>query len=342
MSSAVFVQATPRPAAAATPHQVCNDLSTKAANVGWDLMDEAGAEAFCAKTWVNNLDRFNACDGFIFVTFANKLKNVWNRFMSNADASWATWGPRGAGPEPETGTIVGGFKRTFFAAGINEGTSTVVVRKTGGQARAEITVCRLARNGQVATAERYNYASGSGGTTTPAEFAYTNDDNYLIGIVVDTPVSTNTFSYSVEVDSAPTITHSAPATGIADLHVHQYANLGYAGRFYWGDSLDPVETGLAREVINGDVTNPLTSLNDFANYAAQTIVNPTLNSVDANLLFQVIRLGKPTAADGFVTVGTAGYPNYADWPHHADTTHQQVHISWIEDAHTYGDCGVPR
>ena len=334
---ALGVLGMPAAARAATADQICSQVAQQATRVGWDLLDDAGDEAFCRKPWVRVVDRLNACDGRMFRVYGGKLKNLWNRFVTGADASWATWGPRGVGPEIETGTIVGGFKRTFFGAGIAEGTSTVRVTKTGGQARAEITVCRIARDGTVETADRRTYASGTGRVGSTETLTYQNTSNVLVGIVVDTPVSLNSFSYSVQLTSQPTISETAPVAGIADLHNHQYANLAFGGRFYWGDSLEPIATGLASEVINGDTTLQSLAPLDFANRLGQLIVGGLAGvSIDANLILPVIDPGLPLAADGFFTVGTAGFPTFSSWPHHADRTHQQGHISWVQAAHNYG------
>lgn len=310
--------------------QVCSELAAKAQRTLWSSVRESGDAIFCRKSWLAGTpDELRACGMWTTTNaFANKTKNLWNKLFASGDAGWATWGPRGVSVDWEQGTIVGGFKRTFFGAGLAGFTSTVEVEKRGGQAQAFITVCELDYDGKVAGRSRRSFANGSGGVGTKVTVTLNHTDNRILGVVVDTPASVNSFEYRTRVVSTPVRNNLPAVRGIADLHVHQFMSLTFGGRMYWGQHTGPKATALAPEVVNPLGTG--LKLNDPVALVAQ-LVTLTVG-IDANMLMAVI--SPKTTDEGFFKYGGAGSPGFADWPHHADRSHQQVHIDWVKEAHT--------
>ena len=170
----------------------------------------------------------------------------------------------------------------------------------------------------------------AGGEQTPRTIGIDHEDSRILGVVVDTPASVNSFEYRARIESEPARLSEAEAPGIADLHVHQLVNLTFGGRMYWGQHDGPKETALAREEINGRY-NPNDTLESVLTRIRQ-------GGIDANILLGAIG-GGPTD-EGFYTIGTGGHPDFEDWPHHADRSHQQVHIDWVREAHERGRRGL--
>jgi len=308
--------------------EVCGDVARKAQRTLWDPMRESGDAAFCRKGWlVKRPEELIAC-GFRshHTRFATKLQNRWNALFQSADAEWATWGPRSIAADFEQGTIRGGFKRTFFGAGLAYSTSTIEVAKEGGMAEASITVCTFDYDGDVRHAEQKSFRSGPDQLGVTATFVLEHRDTEIIGVVVDTPVSINNFEYRARLLSEPTRNKLPAVKGVADLHVHQLADLAFAGRMYWGQSFGKKSDALAREIINPAGTGLDTS--HIENFLQQLAAS---KSVDANLLFAVINMD--TTDEGFFKYGGAGAPGFEDWPHHADRSHQGLYLDWLKAAH---------
>ncbi|MCB9703747.1 MAG: membrane dipeptidase [Myxococcales bacterium] len=312
--------------------QVCSELAKKAQRTLWSGVREAGDELFCRKSWVpGRADELLACGAWTQANlFGNKVKGAWNRFFSKADAEWATWGPRGIASEWEEGTIRGGFKRTFFGAGLATFTSTFEVEKEGGQAAAHITVCELDYDGKVIGKHRRDFANGSGGKGTKVSVSITHKNNAIVGLVVDTPASVNSFEYRARQLSAPDRVNLPAVKGIADLHVHQFMNLAFAGRMYWGQHAGPKSQALAKEEIN--ISGSGLNLNDPVQLVEQ--LRTLTVGIDANMLLKAF--SPATTDEGTFTYGGGGAPSWKEWPHHADRSHQAVHIDWLQAAHERG------
>ena len=316
-------------ARAATADQVCSDVAKKAGRTLWSSMRESGDSMFCRKSWLpGEPDELGACSLWTKANlYTNKVQNLWNNIFSGA--GWATWNPRGIGPDWEQGTIQLGAKRTFFGAALAYSKTTVEVVKEGGKAQASVTVCTLNYDGEVASKEQKNFPSGQGGENTSVKFTLTNNDNRILGVVVDTPVEFPgvTFEYRAHVLTEPIRNNLGAVRGIADLHVHEFAELGFGGRLFWGLSSGPIANALHKEEIsptgtNFDLTSPVSLLQQLATPGA---------SLDANVLFKVF--GGPPQSDGFFQYGGEGYPSFKDWPHHADRSHHGVYLDWLKEAH---------
>jgi len=274
--------------AARSAAEVCGDVSKKAGRTLWSSVRESGDSLFCRKSWVpGTADELAACGLWTQTNlFGNKLKNAWNAWFAK-DGGWSTWGPRGISVDWEEGTIRGGFKRTFFGAGLAYSRTTVEVVKKGGKAEASVTTCVLDYDGNVVSKEQKSFPSGKDGENSSVKFVLENKENRIVGVVVDTPASLNSFEYRARMLSAP-IRNDLPAVkGIADLHVHQAAALGFGGRMYWGQADGPIATALAKEEIspggtNFDLGSPEGLLKQLAQPGA---------SLDANVLFTVFAGG---------------------------------------------------
>lgn len=323
--------------AAPTKEKVCGDVARKAQRTLWDSVRKSADETFCRKPWTERTPaEFAACaladQG---IRFSNRLKNTWNAFFANAGASWATWGPRGLGPNPEYGTIRGGFKRTFFGAGIAYSQSKIEVTKRGGKAEGIITVCTLDYNGRVTGAYRRTFKNGKQNVGSKKTVTITHSNTRIVGVVVDTPPSINKFEYKVQLKTNPTRNLLGPVSGMADLHVHQMANIAFGGRFYWGHYTGPKSTALTPEQLTG-LWNPVPSSN-YLFTPPLNIANLTFGNglgIDANIVMAMVSAQETD--EGFFQLGGGGDPYYRDWPHHADRSHQQVHTSWLKAAHDAG------
>ena len=325
----LFLLFGPASAFAEKPKQeVCREVANKAQRVLWDAFRKSADEMFCRKPWVERqADEFAAC-GLTNTgnLLSNKSKNAWNRFFDRADVGWAALGPRGISAEWEEGTIRSGYKRTFFGPALAYTKSTVEVVKEGGKAEAFVTVCELDMDGKVVSSHRRVFPKGKGQETLSHKVEFKNQVTSILGIVVDTDLSINRFDYRARLQSEAILNSLGPVKGVADLHVHQFMDLAFGGRLYWGSHRGDKKLALAPEVITGRL-NPAT-----AKLSADAVIDQVDGpGIDANVLMWAVK-NQPDD-EGLVQLGGAGYPQYTDWPHHADRSHQQVHISWLQAAH---------
>lgn len=316
--------------AAESKEKVCSNIAKKAQRTLWDPLKEAANESYCRKPWVERSPgEFLACTGVNkTIKFSSKLKDRWNRFFQRQSAEWATWGARGIAEPWELGTIRGGYKRTFFGVGMAQSESIIEIQKRGGRSAANITVCELNQAGRVVRSHRRTFPKGKK-IPSPRKVVIENgNDTRIIAVVVDTAFGTKDFEYKARLANNPIKNNIGPVAGIADLHVHQFADIAFGARMMWGAHDGPVETALAPEQLS--TNNPK---------GVMEVVEQLGNvSLDANILMYMAlgsknKDGLPTKSDeGFVTLSTGGFPYYTDWPHHADRSHQQAHISWLEEA----------
>ncbi|HSK75320.1 MAG TPA: membrane dipeptidase [Thermoanaerobaculia bacterium] len=314
-----------------SPQEVCREVARKADRTLWDGMREAGDDLFCRKPWVSRRpDELAACGvTSLGNKFGNRVKNKWNRFFEQAGGEWATWGARGVSEEWEEGTIRGGFRRVFFGPGLAFHRSTVEAVKEGGRAEAFVTVCELDYDGNVVSTRRASFPNGPGNENEPRTIGLANTDNRILGVVVDTPASVNRFEYRVRLTNEAIRNNLGAVRGVADLHVHQIVDLAFGGRMYWGSHTGDKPTALAEEVITGPLSPLVQNLTP-----GETLARITSPGLDANILLWVSKQGRDD--EGFFQLGGRGFPGYRQWPHHADRSHQQAHISWLQEAHERG------
>lgn len=339
----------------------CGEVAEKIDDSFWDELRSAADDTHCRKAWVERTaSEFLACASVDnTLRFGSALKVKWNAFFDANDAEWGTLGPRMVGAQGETGTIQGGFKRTYLGAGLPTINSTVTVTKTGGRARGVITVCAVDQDGNVTDVQRAEFASGRG-TPAPLTFTVPNPSLQTVGVVVDTPAGTRSLSYTVSLtDDYGEV--GARVEGIADLHIHQFAERGFGGRMLWGDHRGPKRQALAPEVTSPGSDNLIEYLGSTrgvgtpaqGRLAMLSEEVPSM-SLDANVIATLSQMGGAAVGpalvgennrltswssrneDGFFQVGGGGAPTFADWPHHADRSHQMAHLSWLRRAHQDG------
>ena len=309
--------------------KVCSELAKQAQRTLWSSVRETGDAMFCRKSWLpGKADELLACGNWTTANlFGSKLKSAWNKWFASSDAGWATWGPRGISVDWEDGSIQAGFKRTFFSAGLATFNSTVEVENKSGLAAATITVCELDHDGKVIRKVRKTLPGNQPNAITSVEIEHQN--NSILAVVVDT-ASVSPIAFRVRALSAPKRSALTSFEGIADVHVHQFMNLGFAGRLYWGQHAGPKSTALAKEEVNISGAG----LN-LANPAHLVLQLASLKfGIDANMLFGLLATG--LSDEGAFQVGGSGAPTWTDWPHHTDRSHQQVHIDWVKEAHERG------
>jgi microsomal dipeptidase-like Zn-dependent dipeptidase len=315
--------------AARSAEEICAEVAAKAGRTLWASVRESGDELFCRKPWMAGAaEEFTACGSWALANkWANKLKGHWNNTFSQKE--WATWGARTIGLAWEEGTIAGGFKRTFFGAGLAASTSTFEIVKEGGRAAATLTVCELDPEGRVTGKRQRSVEGGSGGEQgPPVRIELVHSENRILGLVVDTASPLSSLEYRARLLQQPNRTDYGAVEGIADLHVHQFANVSFGGRMYWGHHSGPAEVALAPEEVNPSGTgHDLTTLEGLLR---QLLERPG-GKIDANIAFALA--GGPKSDEGFWRYGGGGHPRYEDWPHHADRSHQQAHLAWVKEAH---------
>src|SRR5437016_4621385 len=119
----------------------------------------------------------------------------------------------------------------------------------------------------------------------------------------------------------PGLTNPNPIWGYADVHMHQFANLGFGGLLMWGQPYAP--SGIADALPFCDFTNRI------------PIVGPLGNPLNIVGGIPIPVHGPSHTADliglavgqGFQAVG--GYPNFDWWPKWSTFDHQQVYIDWL-------------
>ena len=313
--------------AAKSASTVCADVAKTAQRVLWDQVREAANDSFCHKPWVQRTEgEFLACTGINkSIKFSNKLRDRWNRFFDRAGSEWATWGPRGIAEPWESGTIRAGFKRTFFGVGMAQSVATVEVDKRGGRSSASITVCELDQQGRVVGTHRRNFRKGKAIPSPRTVEIRSGDDTRILAVVIDTPAGTKSFQYRAKLDNNPIRNNIGAIKGIADLHVHQFAELAFGARMLWGEHDGPAATALPPDVISTRTPDNIgEALGQLGNLDANLLMWQALNLPDED--------GNVRTDEGFLDIPTAGFPSFESWPHHADRGHQQAHTDWLHQA----------
>lgn len=108
--------------------------------------------------------------------------------------------------------------------------------------------------------------------------------------------------------ACPDPQRARPLWGIADTHTHQFANLAFGGRLFWGKPFDPIgkpERALpACEYAHGE-------------------------NGDKDVVGSVLR-------NSFLGHRTAGYPRLTSWPAWNTIDHQQMYVDWLFRAYRAG------
>lgn len=278
--------------------------AAKAASDLWQAFRETAREAGCLSPWKVPLGgprAIAACfaeGAQLPLKLADKMIGHWNDL---AQGGWATLGPRRITPGTLEGQVVPLGQRLFIGSSpAGTGELTIAVRKVNGRAGARITACQT-------------YEYGASVKVLDTEVPPNKEDGYtvfktlsagdpsVLTVKIDHkggPLPYPVFGYELEVEEKPRRVNLPAVEGFADLHLHQMARLAHAGHWFWGD-----HDGAPREALK-----PCTGLE----HALLTFPG------------MVMRHGPP---DPF----TLGH-----WPQWDDVAHQQVHGTWLHDAHQRG------
>lgn len=268
----------------------------------WEEYDRHARSLGCAAP-VKGPFQFMACAAAAVgkkpIKIVDRMIGFWN---SKAKGEWATIGPRMLGPTPEEGTLVGTSGRTFVTtAPANTGKATVRIVKTDGRVGTEVTVCATRKNQKPRVIWNFHIDNGKDNVGKVFKKDFTDVPDSFISINLDgkslNPL--DKFEYKVSMDAEPVKWEFGPVKGWVDLHVHQAAELAHAGTMYHGSHVGPMETALKACT--------------WQQHGAPFNVGK----------WDQYRHG-------------SGYPTFADWPHHLDIGHQQVHGNWLENAHKAG------
>jgi microsomal dipeptidase-like Zn-dependent dipeptidase len=131
-----------------------------------------------------------------------------------------------------------------------------------------------------------------------------------------------------------------PVLGIADLHTHQFADLGFGGVLFHGESYDSrgIDSALSWCDFTHDFHTGLPSLNTILNGGSN--MGPVLDDVPDG--FGALEHGPGGYLD-LVTLGlgggshsVSGTGDFSGWPNWNSVTHQQMYYKWLERAYLGG------
>ena len=240
----------------------------------------------------------------LLFSFSKKLSGQWNRVIKDG---WGNLGPRFLGPVYERGSINAAIGKKIWICPATVSSSTkIVLRKRKGKARGEIKLRMYARSGAIVHKEDYTFPPSPQSRTKTFTFPKDKFGIVLVEIKSKSIVPTKKFAYEIKYELSRSELAQKPVKGFADLHVHQMAEHSFHGKWLHGKHKgDPAEALCSCGTIGGKL---------FA-------------------LFMKLRDEKENAQD--IRHGS-GYPDFANWPHHMDFAHQQVHSDWLRQAHKNG------
>ena len=168
----------------------------------------------------------------------------------------------------------------------------------------------------------------------------------------------------MRVAAAHAATPPTPITGFADVHVHQFANLGFGGLVVWGQSFTPdnsIETALPWDDWTpghfGDVVDK--DNNPVGMTSCPNLLFPSKCVRHSEVLGADCAPGTGVdifhACDGFAVHGAGGigdivnafstgslghtvggYPEFDGWPRYDNVTSQAVYYDWLRRAYKGG------
>ncbi|PHR61090.1 MAG: hypothetical protein COA43_05470 [Robiginitomaculum sp.] len=308
-------------------NELCQIVQQKAGRQVWEHLREQADKAGCRKRWFNrNAGEFLGCASFqIGSSLESTVRGAWNRAFANLD--WATWGPRSASNEFQYGEINLGFKRVFFSQADVLADTVITVVKRDANISGNVVVCEIGdvqRGFGTATVIGKEYFARNEGVSERKRIRFDNNARQrIIGIIIDTPAVDTfvnavgirvpvspipllpSFKYKIKVRNIwPELNMKKILPGIADLHIHQVADRGFAGRVIWGEHDGPLNQALAKDEAGA-----------------------------GKILFRVAEKNE----DGeFKKDLVGGFPYYEDWPSHELRGHHGAHMRWLGMAHEWG------
>ena len=287
----------------------CGDMSDLALDV-WGQYKKAALAVGCASPTRDVALKFLTCGATKIQTgLAEGMVGWWNATAQNR---WATIGARSLGPEWQEGQLIVGSGRRFTTLAPAYSTTRIQIHDVEG-GKTNVTICGFDESGRTVVQRDVEVDPDDKRNWS---FDVSNAAGNVLVVKLDAK-SANRFQYRIRTDTDP-IEWDYPATGFADLHVHQAAELGTAGLSYWGSHTGPAKDALqaCRKVnVGDDVLRVFTGKESQGLHALPfDYQNKTLGNY---------RHGN-------------GQPDFTSWPHFTDIGHQQVHADWLKQAHEGG------
>lgn len=308
---------------AGLPSPVLADSCESVATVASDVWKQyrAVTEAIGCKTPLGGVQEFAMCGATRLVN--ESLEDMVGWWNAGAKNRWSTIGPRMLGAETEYGTVIIGTKRTFVSMvpSFNEGTILV----TGKNGTGKVTIC--AANAAGKTQKLFDEVEVEI-APKPKSFSISSKDaeGKVLGVVINSKSAS--FKYEVKKQETPLQWNWGKIDGLADLHVHGAANLGFAGLWVHGDNDGPQDKALdSCRALN--VTDAATTQQMLTGVPLpeKQKMHATPWNVAKHEKEEVVRHGSGWSN---------GVDKYDDWPHFSDIAHQQVHTDWLKSAHDNG------
>lgn len=212
----------------------------------------------------------------------------------------------------QSGTTAYPFRRLFKqVTPMDINSAQIQLTKKGGRSRTVVTVCATDEQGRVQTLHHFDIPKGTSNTGRTWYLNVSGIKNKRLSVYLQPKTLFRDLDYEillvrpdegdVWIPDAPN--NTAPVGGFADLHVHQAADLAYAGGWYHGSHAAGNPAQLLAPCHGDD-------------HGAVEIAGIDLFNVH--------------------TDATNGYPGFEDWPAWDDIAHQQVAADWLKDAHQNG------
>ncbi|MCB0699611.1 MAG: hypothetical protein H6551_11540 [Chitinophagales bacterium] len=119
------------------------------------------------------------------------------KFINSNTNGWGKIGPRSlALPGSANGTLQGLGDRTFITVPCNKNSVTITVKKTGGQAKAEVTICSYNTSGKGGkNLHVYSFKPGPGNASK--SFKVDGVNGKMISVRMNGQTATKKFEYSI-------------------------------------------------------------------------------------------------------------------------------------------------
>ena len=235
------------------------------------------------------------------------------------DNAEGTPGPRRLVTD-QTSHIISRFsKRLIMATPLDIDSQHVVIDKLSGSVNGGETrfvVCKTSPDGQVSQLDDFHVPGGWQTIGQRLEKTYTGlkDHRLSLRLLGNSTLGKARFRIDLRRTAAegqPWVPNrQAPdksVTGFADLHVHQAAELAFAGGWLWGSHREG-PLNLRLPACSGDNHATLQALNLSS---GQALIDPHYHA-------------------------TEGAPSFKHWPAWNDIKHQQVSAEWLKQAHDQG------
>jgi len=328
------------------PEKYCDSvLADVDINPLWSSIKMAADTHRCRKDWVAGKrgELFACGDPVSSQPTAAEFKGLVSKNVKSWLSRSSTWSGSGTDQTVTSGHLGQRQINVGAAFSFNEQKASLFAKRPRYEKPVTLAVCAIDQRGNT----RLVGASGWDGdpATRPNGnwlFEVNNsqtENTELLAVIIDfpneSPKGTKSTEFTTQLENNYTRS-DLRSRGVADLHVHQTAELAFGGKLLWGSHAGPMRTGLNTETFTGELSPA--DINNTAQLALPLIFadlfgeGATSREIDANLL---MRIAKPGFDDeGTASTGSRGFPGFEDWPHHADRSHQQVHAQWLRRANS--------